>query len=95
MQLRVMYNRVASCEFDKFCQMNDISLNDKIIKIKHFDDVIMSRETRLMKSVDGYLMKQIEDLVFSYYINEQSCMLNSLAFFVRIVGKNGEYYDWY
>ena len=28
MQLRVMYNRVASSEFYKFCQMNDISLKD-------------------------------------------------------------------
>ena len=58
-----MYNLVASNEFYKFCQMNDISLKDKIIQIKHFDDVIMERETRLIQSVDGYLMKQIEDII--------------------------------
>lgn len=95
MQLSVMYNLVASSEFYKFCQTNDISLKDKIIQIKHFDDVIMERETRLIKSVDGYLMKQIEDLVFSSYIHGQRSVLDSISFHVGIKGKNGEYYDWH
>ena len=95
MQLSVMYNLVASSEFYKFCQTNDISLKDKIIQIKHFDDVVMERETRLIKSVDGYLMKQIEDLVFSSYIHGQRSVLDSIAFHVGIKGKNGEYHDWH
>lgn len=91
MILREMYRSIASGEFSKTCNNNGIDLGASFIEIKneYTSDVLFAREGRLIKNVDSCLMKQIEDLVFSFYLNNQENLLFCDKFCITVTGKDG------
>lgn len=91
MILREMYRSIASGEFSKTCDNNDIDLGASLIEIKNENTshVFFAREGRLIKNVDSCLMKEIEDLVFSFYVNHQENLLFCDKFCITVTGKDG------
>lgn len=92
MILREMYRSIASGEFSKTCNNNGIDLCASFIEIKIEEDhhhLFFAREGRLIKNVDSCLMKQIEDLVFSFYINHHEDLLFCDKFCITVTGKDG------
>lgn len=96
MELRTAYEYIASGQFAKFCDENEIDLKNTTAQIKHFSKtIIICRESRLVKNMESFLMKQIEDLVFSFYINRQDNNLFSTDFCIGLTDKNGKYHELY
>lgn len=94
MELRTAYNFIADGRFGKFCDENKIDLKNTYVQIKHFSDqILIDRDSRLVKNMESFLMKQIEDLVFSFYINEQDNYLLSTGYCIRIRDINGKYHE--
>ena len=91
MILREMYRSIASGEFSKTCDNYDIDLCASLIEIKNENNlhVYFSREGRLIENVDSCLMKQIEDLVFSFYVNHQENLLFCDKYCITVTGKDG------
>lgn len=95
MILREMYRSIASGEFSKTCDKYGIDLRTSFIEIKTEKDtfhVFFAREGRLIKNVDSCLMKQIEDLVFSFYINHQEDLLFCDKYCITITDKDRREY---
>lgn len=92
MILREMYRSIASGEFTKTCDNNGIDLYASLIEIKNENNlhVLFSREGRLIKNVESCLMKQIEDLVFSFYVNNQENLLFCDKYCITVTGKDGQ-----
>lgn len=95
MELRTAYKYIASGRFSKYCDENKIDLKNTNVQIKHFSETIIERESRLIVNMESFLMKQIEDLVFSFYMNEQDNKLLSLDFCIKIKDINGKYHELY
>lgn len=96
MELRTVYEYIASGQFAKFCDENEIDLKNTTAQIKNFSKtIIICRESRLVKNMESFLMKQIEDLVFSFYINRQDNNLFSKDFCIGLTDKNGKYHELY
>lgn len=91
MILREMYRSIASGEFSRTCDNNGIDLCASLIEIKNENNlyVYFSREGRLIENVDSCLMKQIEDLVFGFYINHQEDLLFCDKYCITVTGKDG------
>lgn len=95
MILREMYRSIASGEFAKTCDKYSIDLRASFIEIKIEEgphNVFFAREGRLIKNVDSCLMKQIEDLVFSFYINHQEDLLFCDKYCITITDKDRREY---
>ena len=94
MILREMYRSIASGEFSRTCDNNGIDLCASLIEIQNENNlyVYFSREGRLIENVDSCLMKQIEDLVFSFYINHQEDLLFCDKFRITITDKDRREY---
>lgn len=94
MILREMYRSIASGEFSRTCDNYGIDLRACLIEIKNenYLHVYFSREGRLIKNVDSCLMKQIEDLVFSFYINHQEDLLFCDKFCITVTDKDRREY---
>lgn len=95
MILREMYRSIASGEFSKTCDKYGIDLRTSFIEIKNENNphvLGFAREGRLIKNVDSCLMKQIEDLVFSFYINHQEDLLFCDKFRITITDKDRREY---
>ena len=95
MELRRAYIFIAGGSLRKFCDENEIDLKNTTVQIKHFSKTMIQRELRLVLNMESFLMKQIEDLVFSFYINEQDDNLLSSEFCIGITDKNGKYHELY
>lgn len=95
MELRTAYTLIASGDFKKFCDKNEIDLKNTTVQIKHFSKTIIQCKSRLIKNMESFLMKEIEDLVFSYYINKWDNKLLSSDFCIGITDKNGKYHELY
>lgn len=96
MELRTAYEYIASGQFAIFCDENEIDLKNTTVQIKNFSKkIIICRESRLVKNMESFLMKQIEDLVFSFYINIQDNNLFSKDFCIGLTDKNGKYHELY
>lgn len=95
MELRTAYKFIADGGFRKFCDENEIDLKNTTVQIKHFSKTMIQCELRLVLNMESFLMKQIEDLVFSFYINEQDNNLLSSEFCIGITDKKGKYHELY
>ena len=94
MTLREAYNYVASGRFGRFCEQNSIDLKNTAVELKHLNKTLCERESRLC-NIESFLMKQIEDLVFSYYILNMKDQLFSEEYCIRIKDTNGLYHELY
>ena len=95
MILRELYHSIASGEFAKTCDKYGIDLRTSFIEIKIEKDtfhLFFAREGRLIKNVDSCLMRQIEDLVFSFYINHQEDLLFCDKFCITVTDKDRREY---
>lgn len=96
MELRTAYEYIASGQFAIFCDENEIDLKNTTAQIKNFSKkIIICGESRLVKNMESFLMKQIEDLVFSFYINREDNNLFSKDFCIGLTDKNGKYHELY
>lgn len=92
MILREMYRSIASGEFAKICDKYGIDLRTSFIEIKTEKDTFFAREGRLIKNVDNCLMKEIEDFVFSFYMNHQEDLLFCDKYRITITDKDRREY---
>lgn len=95
MELRTLYNLIVDGRFYKFCNENNIDLKNTDVQIKHPSGTIIYRESRLVKNMESFLMKEIEDWSFSFYINKQDDKLLSSEYWIRIKDINGKYHELY
>lgn len=59
MELRTLYHLIADGRFYIFCNENNIDLKNTNVQIKHPLGTIIERESRLVKNMESFLMKEI------------------------------------